>query len=155
MIKAYSAGFGAGGFAQIIINDVHQVIRKNSNGTLRGLHIMVIHPGTGDIETAQCFDTYTSSKYLDLFINKGVPDGYIVVAACQDECARSLSPVARYWFRGMGSEEIWDLQYRHSFAFIGISGRKEIMEKRSHMEKVVVPKVITLNPDFEKDLTEE
>ena len=40
----------------------------------------------GRVEVARSFDTYKSSKSLDNFIARVIPNGYIVVAACKDEC---------------------------------------------------------------------
>lgn len=58
-------------------------------------------------------------------------DGYIVVAACQDECVTNLSDASKQFFADMGSTEIWNLKYREGFAFIGIKGRKECQEQRT------------------------
>ena len=38
----------------------------------------------------------------------------------------------------MGSKEIWELEYRHSFAFIGTAGQFAAHEKRGmHLAEVV------------------
>ena len=54
------------------------------------------------------------------------PAGFIVVAAVMDDGAKALKEfpwLVREWFQEMGSVEIWHLEYRLSFAFIGIMGK--------------------------------
>ena len=61
-----------------------------------------------------------------------MPDGSIVVAAGKDECSAAMNNVCKAWFADMGSAEIWNLEYRHSFAFIGTAGQKDgALEKRA------------------------
>ena len=68
------------------------------------------------------FDTYKTSGNLDNLIDCGLEPGWIVIAACQDECSASLSEKAKQWFAWMGSHEIWDLKHRQGFVFIGVAG---------------------------------
>lgn len=83
VIQVHSAGHNAGNFAKVLINDAPvQPLPKNENGHHRGLHVVIIHPQTGKVEMAKVFDTYKSSSAFDGFITKGIPYGYIVVAAC-------------------------------------------------------------------------
>ena len=139
MVQSSSAGFEAGDFALITINDIPVSIEelyknKVEKCNYRGLHIVVINPSTGKVESANIFDTYKSSFGLDAFIGKGVPDGYIVCAACKDECTMKLSHNCKKWFASMGSREIFNVRYRQSFAFIGVSNRKEeVHEKRGKL----------------------
>lgn len=60
-----------------------------------------------------------------------IADGSIVVAACKDECATFIKSNALKWFHDMGSKELCNIQFRQSFAFIGIMGKKEGNEKRA------------------------
>ena len=55
----------------------------------------------------------------------------IVIAACKDDCVTNLSEAGKQWFIDMGSEDIQFLDFRCSFCFIGITGQKEPLEKRS------------------------
>ena len=84
--------------------------------------MVIFNPLIGLIECAIVFDTYESSKKLDEFIWNDIPNGYIVIAACMDECTKNLSDSAKLWFENMGSQEIWNLKYRCGFAFIGVVG---------------------------------
>ena len=100
-------------------------LHDNADFNQRGLHIIVINPNDGEVEFGEVFDTYKSSFELDQFINFDViPDGHIVVAACQDDCITALSETGKSWFSDMGSKEINNLQYRCGFSFIGIKGKK-------------------------------
>ena len=145
VVNASSAGFDAGNFAKIKIDDVEVEFPKPA--TERGLHIVILDPKSGHIKNAGIFDTYKSSESLNEFIFKGVPQGDIVVAACKDECTRAMSSTGKYWFSDMGSKEIWKLAYRHSWAFIGCMGNKEATEKRAPTtaESVNVTKILMLD----------
>ena len=76
-------------------------------------------------------------------------DGYIVVAACKDECVTKLSLKAKYWFKEMGSTEIMDLRYREGFAFIGVLGAKQALERRATEITPIaaVTQIFKLRPD--------
>lgn len=92
---------------------------------------MVVDPATGKVESAKVFDTYKTSSGFDGFIAKGVPDGFIVVAACKDEFVSNLSESGKQWFAKMGSKDIWRLQFRQGFAFIGKSGITAANEEKA------------------------
>lgn len=87
MIQCKSAGFDSGNYAKISMNDFSVEVERNYQNHYRGLHIVVINPNNGKVESANVFDTYESSKHLDIFIKTFIPNGYIVVAACKDDCA--------------------------------------------------------------------
>ena len=57
-ISVSSAGFEGGNFARISINNSRILVKMNENGHCRGMHIAIINPQNGKIETAQVFDTY-------------------------------------------------------------------------------------------------
>ena len=91
----------------------------------------MINPSDFKVTTSKVFDTYKSSSDLDAFTREIIPDGYIVVAACKDECTQKLSERGRRWFQSLGSVEIKDLGYRCAFAFIGVVGDRKPHEKKS------------------------
>ena len=105
-MQVLSAGYDGENFAQIKVNDVtvemeanQENIESDNDRHLRGLHICVIDPKTGEIEKAQVFDTYTSSAIFEEFIDENsIPDGKIVAAACQDDCTKNLSTKVKKWF---------------------------------------------------------
>ena len=121
VVQASSAGFYGGKMAEITINDVLVEVEKNENNHYRGLHIVIINRFNGEVESAKVFDTYKASNSLDNFIDQGIPDNSIVVAACNDECVTNLSLAVKKWFESMGSSEIGKLEYRQGFVFIGMT----------------------------------
>ena len=66
-------------------------IFKNASEHYRGLHIVVVNLKTGKIEYAQAFDTYKRSTEFDEFIEDPIPKGFIILAACKDDCITNLS----------------------------------------------------------------
>ena len=80
---------------------------------------------------AKAFDTYKSSVELQKFIDVGVPPRHMIIAACKDDCVTNLSQSCKQWFVDMGSDEIMKLQYRQGWAFIGITGAKQMVERVS------------------------
>ena len=152
VVQAVSSGFEAGNMAEITINDKAVKMSPNKSYHFRGLHIVIINKRTGNVELARVFDTYKKGDSFDEFINREIPEGLIVVAACKDDMATNLSHEGRKWFGDMGSKEIWTLSYRRGFAFIGISGRTDCKEKRAHtkQEKVEVTQVFRVSAGGEK-----
>lgn len=113
VVEAMSAGKDAGDFAKIIINDEIVEMERNENYHFRGLHIVVLNPYNGEIVFKKVFDTYTTSALFDDFIDGDtIKPGFIVAAACKDECVKGLSNKARKWFADMGSKEIYKVKYR-------------------------------------------
>ena len=120
-----------GGWAAIRVNELSLNIPKNENQNYRGLHLAVVDPKTSKAIIKECFDTYSSSTKLEEFIASDlVPDGFIVAAACRDDCVKSLSETTKKWFESMGSDIISDLKYREGFSFIGVKGQQIALEKK-------------------------
>ena len=117
IVQAMSAGYAAGNFARIYLNDRQITLLPNENKHDRGLHMVVINPASGKVVLAQVFDTYKSSDmFEELFVKSKrmleLSFGYIVAAACKDDCVRNLSEDAKQWFSDMGSKEIKNLGFR-------------------------------------------
>ena len=112
VIQAKSGGFDGENMAEITVNGVKIDVEVNECDHYRGLHIVVINPHNGKIEQARAFDTYKYAERLDDFVDNDVPKGYIVVAACKDECTAALSFKNKSLFGAMGSQLIWKLEYR-------------------------------------------
>ena len=84
---------------------------------------MVMNTRNGKVETSQVFDTYKSSEKFEAFIDKKIPAGFMVIAACKDDCTTNLSTKAKDWFADMGASGIYQcLKYRKAFAFVGFTG---------------------------------
>ena len=57
--------------------------------------MVVLNQDDGKVESTKCFDTFKSSEEIDAFVKQGVPEGRIILAACQDECTKNLSQTAK------------------------------------------------------------
>ena len=126
-----SAGFEAGNYARVSINNVPVKVELNASGHDRGVHIVVINKSNFEILAAKVFDTYKSSVGLKKFMSEEIPVGAIVVAACKDECTTALTWETKRLFATMGSMDIMKLKYRQAFVFIGTKGIYECREKRA------------------------
>lgn len=72
-------------------------MEANEHNHYRGLHIVIINPQDDEIVAAKIFDTYNASRSFDDFIQKQIPHGHIVVAACMDDCISALSQKGYMW----------------------------------------------------------
>ena len=133
VINASSSGFGSANESEITINGEKVVMAINESGNHRGLQLAVIDPQDGHVVYSFCFDTYKSSENLDTFISEAkIPAGYIVAAACKDDCTKALSQKAKAWLSELGSKEIGNVEYRQAFAFISKVGSQDAAnEKRA------------------------
>ena len=152
MVTAASAGFEGGNYAKITVDGEVIDCGKNENGHDRGVHIVVINPLTGKVRNAKVFDTYKSSEEWNNFILT-VPQGYVVAVACKDECSKSWNWGGKKFLVHMGAIEIWYLQYRQGYVFIGEFGRAApwgcANEKRAEKveEAVSTTQVFTLRTE--------
>ena len=82
-IQARSAGFTAGNYASIILNNTSVKMERNEHNHYRGLHVVIISPKNGQVLFAKIFDTYKSSDSFWTFLNQNqIQDGSFVIAAC-------------------------------------------------------------------------
>ena len=75
------------------------------------MHVAIVDPNTGNV-ASKVYDTYSNSSKFEEFIANAIPDGFIVVCACKDDCFLKLSDKCKQWFINMGSKEISNLKYR-------------------------------------------
>lgn len=76
VVQVSSAGFHAGDYAKIsinnkpvdIVNDLFTSLNEYTN--LRGLHLIIINPVHGEVLDSRTFDTYKSSAAFDEYIEK-------------------------------------------------------------------------------------
>ena len=96
VVTVKSSGFTGDNFAEISIGSTPVKLKRNENGHDRGLHVVVINPFRYKIVSAIIFDTYKSSARFHSFLlsphNKA---GYIIIAACKDDCSKELSEKAK------------------------------------------------------------
>ena len=106
VVMCKTAAFEDGNYARITIND-EAIEFKETEADQRGLHVAVINPKDFKVTFNQVFDTYKSSDELDKFIkDNDIPKGYIVAAACKDDCTTKLSKRGISWFETLGSKEL-------------------------------------------------
>lgn len=91
MLKVQSGGFEAGNSAKISIDNIEVELEPNEDDHFRGLHLVAIDPADASVRFAQVFDTWLTSEELEAFISRNILSGYIICAACQDDCSRKLS----------------------------------------------------------------
>ena len=147
VIQASSAGYLGGCSARITMNEEPISFEQNAHEHHRGLHIAIIDPENGKVISKKVFDTYITSKRFEAFLKLGIPPGSIVVAAGQDECAEQLSTYVKQWFADMGSKDVFQLEYRCAFAFIGINGKRQANEKKATKpeDKVTVTQIFRVD----------
>ena len=155
VVQVQSAGYKGGNFAKITINDLPVEILgdNNQNPSQWGLHVVLINNTNGIVEAAKSFDTYEHSRVINAFITNDIPDGWIVCAACKDECIMNLSKKAKDWLVKMGSKEIYQTRQGCGFAFIGVYNylgyiKDPPIEKRAQTqeESVSVTQVFHIDP---------
>ena len=112
----------------------------------------MINPSNGEVEFCRVYDTYRSAESFETMIsNITIPDGFIIAAACKDDCATNLSHRCRMWFGHMGSLEIWNVGYRQGFVFIGRSGGKaDFVENKTvaNADSVTLTKMFMLESEY-------
>ncbi|MBN1661911.1 MAG: hypothetical protein JXA93_26185 [Anaerolineae bacterium] len=113
-----SAGQEVGNFAHIYVDGTD----VSPGG--RGYNVVVIHPGTGEVETAAAFDTHLdpgASQALAEFLH-AVPQGYLVAVAAADEASRLLGPEAVEALHAIGAAGDLRERFRWGHATIGVQG---------------------------------
>ncbi|KAI8147513.1 glycosyl hydrolases family 15-domain-containing protein [Fennellomyces sp. T-0311] len=115
VIRAQSAGYSWGNFAQVEINGNVQ------HGNSRGIHVWAIDRSTKLLLERGSFDTHISSEEsieFKRFIDWLSP-GTIVVVAIKDDGVEHLGPEGIEALESLGSTKIRKVQYRDSYVFIG------------------------------------
>ena len=113
-----SAAILDGNFSRFFLNN-----EQIYTGT-RGIAVVLFDAADGKVLISKSFDTYGSkvlSDSLALLLNNQ-PAGTIVLAAVRDDGANNLTPAAIEALQKFGSQEIANLNYRDSWAFIGRKG---------------------------------
>jgi hypothetical protein len=129
-IEVHSAGFEAGNFAKVLINEKEVFSAKESK---RGINVVALDFETHKVIFKGSYDTYgdaDSNKRLLSDFKEKLPEFCIVVAAVKDEGSNKLDKSVKGLFRELGSKQINNLKRRQGWAFIGIKGIRKSSEKR-------------------------
>ena len=95
---------------------------------------MIVNPNNGKVASAKAYDGFETYDEMDKQIDvwKAIPEGHIIIAACNDECMIMKHMDARQFFADQGSSEIWDVTPgKAAWVFLGTKGRQDPMEKRA------------------------
>jgi len=121
LFKIESAGYHDG-------NDCAFYVKGVSTGTNNsGFNLVVIDPVTLNILDTLYFDTYSDedASFNMAHYIAGLPEGTIVLFAVKNDASKKLNEQAHIALESMGSQLNRQLEYRDSYALIGIKGAKQ------------------------------
>jgi len=101
---------------------------RDINNRTRGLHMLVLHQGTGGVMARRRFDTVLgevhveAAKFLD-----AVRPGRIIVMATKDDMSYKMHSDLRQQLTQMGSQFIPDLGFRDQWAMVTVQGSGEAL----------------------------
>jgi tetratricopeptide (TPR) repeat protein len=115
-----SAGSYVGNRGQILING------KNVSQNKRGYNIVVLNPGTGELEKSEGFDTCGSKEDVQKMVDfiDNINNGKIVCVAAADDASSSLSNKEGEVFKKIGGIENLHGKLRWGHGIIGFKGAK-------------------------------
>ncbi|KAJ5075806.1 hypothetical protein M0811_06668 [Anaeramoeba ignava] len=147
-IKVESAGFECGNYARIYVNSI------NYSQNTRGLNFVVIDPKESIIWDSVSYDTYdgvSDCHNMARFIDS-IPEGFIVLAAVQDEATARMNEEGINALRKIGAKD-YNPGIRGSWAIIGRKGAKPdyILQKTGNRKTPVkIENKGSLQEDFQK-----
>ncbi|MEQ8469082.1 interleukin-like EMT inducer domain-containing protein [Coleofasciculus sp. E1-EBD-02] len=120
-IAATSAGNNWGNMAQVTCNGE---LIPLAEGYQRGLNVVVFNPSNGRQLQSRSFDIYADPANADAFADwiETIPQGRVVAIAAKDDASFNLSDLAKTACKSIGSTQIDRLQFRGSWAIVGIKG---------------------------------
>lgn len=131
-VVVVSAGYNSGDIADFFLDE--QLVPIIGPEGRRGLNIVVIDPQTTQIVSARTYDVWGDaggqSKALASDL-EALPKGHIVLAALKDSGMENLSMDAIDALAGVGSTIDGPLDFRQSYALIGVKGGTALAERTS------------------------
>jgi len=120
-IAATSAGNNWGNMAQVTCNGE---LIPLAGGYQRGLNVVVFDPSNGRQLQSRSFDFYADPANADTFADwiDTIPQGRVVAIAAKDDASFNLSDRAKAACKLIGSTQIDRLQFRGSWAIVGVKG---------------------------------
>ncbi|MEQ8972874.1 MAG: interleukin-like EMT inducer domain-containing protein [Coleofasciculus sp. C1-SOL-03] len=121
VVAAISAGNTWGNMAQVTCNGE---LVSLTGGYQRGLNVVVFDPSNGRQLQSRSFDIYADPANADAFADwiETIPQGRVVAIAAKDDASFNLSDRAKAACKLIGSTQIDRLQFRGSWAIVGVKG---------------------------------
>jgi len=111
-------------FPKLCINGYY-VFDAKLNDAGRGINIALVDSTDFQVLRAQRFDTYESdATQLEMFLEKYIQPGDIILAVTFDEASMRLSSLAKKILYDLGSGCIQNLKFRSSWYFVSQKGMK-------------------------------
>ncbi|MFP5273894.1 interleukin-like EMT inducer domain-containing protein [Coleofasciculus sp.] len=124
VVAATSAGNNWGNMAQVTCNGE---LIPLAGGYQRGLNVVVFDQSNGRLLQSQSFDLYADPANADAFAHwiDTIPQGRVVAIAAKDDASLNLSDRAKAACKLIGSTQLERLQFRGSWAIVGVKGAAE------------------------------
>ncbi|XP_009583591.1 PREDICTED: protein FAM3B, partial [Fulmarus glacialis] len=118
------SGGGKGKLAKICFED-ELLISEEKGNVGRGINIAIVNYKTGKVTSAKFFDMWEGdhSGEMATFI-KNAPEGSLLLMVTHDDGSTRLKNYAKKLVEELGSEEIQNMKFRSSWAFIAAKGFK-------------------------------
>ncbi|XP_008938574.1 PREDICTED: protein FAM3B, partial [Merops nubicus] len=116
------SGGGKGKLAKICFEDELLISEEKSN-VGRGINIAIVNYKTGKVTSTNFFDMWEGdhSGEMMAFI-KNAPEGSLLLMVTHDDGSTRLKSDAKKLIEELGSKEIWNMNFRSSWAFIAAKG---------------------------------
>ncbi|XP_065277215.1 protein FAM3B isoform X1 [Emys orbicularis] len=116
------SGGGKEKFAKICFED-ELLISEQKGNVGRGINIAIVNYKTGKVISTEFFDMWEGdfSGPMTTFI-KNAPQGSLLLMVTHDDGSSRLNDGAKKAIAELGSEEIWNMKFRSSWAFIAAKG---------------------------------
>ncbi|MEQ9000062.1 MAG: interleukin-like EMT inducer domain-containing protein [Coleofasciculus sp. B1-GNL1-01] len=121
VVAVTSAGNNWGNMAQVTCNGE---LVSFTGGYQRGLNVVVFDQSNGHHLHSRSFDFYADPANADAFADwiETIPQGRVVAIAAKDDASFNLSDRAQAACKLIGSTQIDRLQFRGSWAIVGVKG---------------------------------
>lgn len=127
-----SAGYDSGNLADFFLDD--ELVPISGPEGRRGLNVAVIDPGTTRIVSCRSYDLWGDPEGQGAalaYALESLPQGHIVLAALKDSGMEKLSEGAIDALGTVGATIDGCLDFRESYALIGVKGGRAMAERSS------------------------
>jgi len=98
----------------------------------RGLNVVALNPENHKVVLRKSYDTYSNDNASGDLVRdyRELKRGSIVIVSVKDEGSKKFSDDAKALFTKIGSKDVSSLKFREGWAFIGIKGSGQFVEKK-------------------------